>query len=1014
MPNSFDDDDINVARGPGDFGISELSRIGEQYNKVPFEQRRLRLRHQEARENINVVARRGGRDFLIDENEKLIELTKYTDDKDLLRRIENQIHNNKRLLAGEERSRRALSSIVPRLKSYNYALTERLNAQAVNIVGREMADARVSSYTSSLLGQQDVQVTGLGLAQQNSFADLTQQRETILAQIGAIRSDSVKAAESLVGGHGINPKVEDNLRRNAARIKELSHQLAPINAAIKTQKSLGLDPESKALSAARLGEKAENLLKLEGLRSDIAAGKGEYGNLSAQDIKRREIEAANNLVKALDDLRNAAGKSTEEIDELSKKVDEATEKFQEVQDAAKAGAGGGGSRLQGLAALASGAAQLGMLAGRGFTLMGVEQPMMGMANIAGHAAIENRKHDSWRAALAGNMTERLNLTGWELAHAFGENRAFWARKATEANIAGGVAATAAGTADVVEVGKNVLGAQSFGSVLGDSETVHRGMRALHGLGEGLILGASAAMDRLGELSSGQAGIAGTNLTMDAVRQIFHVLGYQRQQYRDHTMGLFQASMNIAGDRGVGFFSNVAGADFMDAMKSVGLASDQAASLALFGTQNIGSLFHESQLVQAQRFQNLGLGSAEENMHRMAMLAASSTESPSHTLEKILENAVAMGLDSSKAISALVESSSAIAEESALRGFTDTGSFIADHLLATMGASPVNQELAEKQARNAFMLGEQARNNTSVSWHGMLSISNLMDNLDLDFESSLRLQQIGINDLRSLEGMSEDEIQAFLFRRGVNTYQSGVFANGVHSALNTAISSKVTMQTSFGSGLAMNTGDAWANIIQPWLQSDPTNNVGALLGDPRFLPPDVHEALWRLNVVHSDAGADPTARLRELLAAAGFAVPDIGTLDSGEVLASGAGGDVRQLGVREHTRSARQNLAAGQSVMSDRSGTTGITELTMEGDITQDRVGPNAEATWADAAAKSAQSFGDSALKLNSASSGLESASRSLTRASGVLLEAARVYKLAKMDVSVDIPEVEAIMSKFSD
>src|SRR5688500_679142 len=131
----------------------------------------------------------------------------------------------------------------------------------------------------------------------------------------------------------------------------------------------------------------------------------------------------------------------------------------------------------------------------------------------------------------------------------------------------------------------------------------------------------------------QARNAGNAAAMSANRQLNHIPGYQLQNLRDHMAGMYDASMNM-GRSGENFLNDVSGVSFLNQMEVRGLGPEQAGKLASLGAANLGSRFNKNQILEAKRFENIGLGSAETNMQRMALLAGGSTQNPSKDLEQL--------------------------------------------------------------------------------------------------------------------------------------------------------------------------------------------------------------------------------------------------------------------------------------------------------------------------------------------------------------------------------------------
>lgn len=983
-----------------DFGSSELSRIGEQYKRVPYAQRDLKRRLREARYTVNGVGDISEHQSNLD---ALRDLLKGTKDPDGRRDINAYIKETEGTIRDIKGAHSTIEKIPSRLRMYRESTRERLNAQAVNTVSRGMSDRSVGSYVNGYINSYDTQVAGLSMATQSSFEDLSTRREGIMSEIGRIRGESINTAHSLIGPKGINADADRTLKENAEKVKELASQLGPIAVAMKQLKQEGKDPDGVRAKLTRYGEKAQDYLAYEGLSKDIREGKGEFGNLSPADMKKKETEAAQNLVKALDELRNASGKSKEELSKLTKAAEEAADRFEEVQDAKSAGGGrGGGDGLRTGAAVASAVAGVAQLVGNAFQVLGINQPMANMSNVSGYAAIENRKHDSWRAALAGNMTERLNLMGWDSAREFGLNRATAAGWKVGADITGGIAGTVAGVAQTADAVSNGPGGGTVGKVMGTSQVIVQTAQGVLATGESALQTAASIQDARNKISTSQAEIAGNWATMDAVSRVNHIPGYQLQQYRDHMIGFYGASSNM-GRRGEGFMGKVTGVDFIGSMDAFGLGSEEAASLSNFGSQNIGSLFDAQQIIQAKRFENLGLGSSGDNMRRMAVLASGGSQNPAQSLEKLLERAVATGLDSSKSITMIAESTGTVAEQSALRGMAGVGDEISRMLYGAADRNNPNQEIAAKQAITAFQTGEGARNNRSASWHGMVAVSRLQKEFGFQWEDAYGLQGMSVAELRKLKSMSGDDARATLFRRGVNASGNNNFNDAnIGTSLDKVIEAKVLSQAEANGGFAFEANKAWQDVILPFAKGSGRNAALVAGGNRKQLPANVYSALGAIYKTAAANGNDGGAVVREMLSA-------LGLIDSGSA-GIGLGASDQDFGVggargavaQDIQLGAKSQMGAAREAAKKASGGTGAgidaaAAIRDSGTAALNSPGADAERRWSEAAAKSAEDFGASATKLSNAGDRLMDAAKAL-------MAAARIRDLAGQRPSDEMPE----------
>jgi hypothetical protein len=279
---------------------------------------------------------------------------------------------------------------------------------------------------------------------------------------------------------------------------------------------------------------------------------------------------------------------------------------------------------------------------------------------------------------------------------------------------------------------------------------------------------------------------------------------------------------------------------------------------------------------------------------------------------------------------------------------------------------------------------------------MIATSRIQKELGLNWRDAYTLQGFSAAQLQALRGKPDREIIETLFNRGFDGSYSGTFTNDLNASLDTVINSKLTSQAESGAGFAVGTGAGWLKHIRPWIDADPRRAQQLAGGDFTGVPREVNDAIrdmfWSFST--SNPGGDPRAMFRDMLSQK--------YLGTGEdALGSGTLGDLGGSrsalayevsgGARQKARAAQQGLNA---LTGSGSGAAGISAVAATGRAVE---GMASESTWAEAAAKSAADFGESAVRLNAASS-------KLTRAAEVLLEVARVRGLAGMKPSEELPK----------
>jgi hypothetical protein len=602
--------------GDEDFGLSEIARIGQSWNRTSVAERELRQRASLARSELQTA------DLLESHTNRIPEANRADWEKDISRL--------------RSKAEKTINGVEPRIRSGLEAKRERLNEQAVNAVYRGSSESSINGYVASAMNSSSNQIAAMGMSKM-SWDQLNSGKESTMAQIAAIRAQNMKLAGSFIGGHGVNAGVADKLVNNNQQLQSLTSSLIPYSIALKQQRALGMDPESRQRALLGTGQYAEGILRQRGIESDIRGGTG-LGALTGVQLKQKETEVAQKLVTALEKLSDQTNKTQDDLKKLNEEAEGAAKELKDIGEFRK----GGGARppdgSRTFQVVAGGIASLALTGANAVQQMGINNPMAQMANIGGYANIENQKYDMYRSAAAGDIASQMLLPGWNDAMKFGRNRATAAGWVTGLRTGAGVLTTAAGVAQTTEA---IKGAASPVEELFSSQHATQIMQGIGTTAEGVALTATSAQDGLTHVSTSGAEIAGINASMEAQRQVIQIPAYQAQAYRNHIVGMGGVARGM-GARAGGFVGEVGGAGFLSQMSAVGLGSNEAIGLAGAGMSGMGSMFGSSSILAAKGLENLGSGSAMEQMQRMASLSSGGSNNPQAALVSIIETGMSKG------------------------------------------------------------------------------------------------------------------------------------------------------------------------------------------------------------------------------------------------------------------------------------------------------------------------------------------------------------------------------------
>ncbi len=729
-------------KGPmNGFGQSEIEKIGQTAYSIPKSELEQRARATTARTQMEALS---------DLPEDVILKSK------ALTRVAQTAPNT--LMSAESRIR---SSVESRL--------ERSNMQAANVIGREYSETAINSQARSMYERPEFQNKALSMMNQ-SYDALGQRRQEIAGQIGSLGQQSAEAAGSLFTNRGVRKDLANQISGNANQADALTKELASIDLAMKTRRQTGTDPLSRFEKLNQTGKSAEDFLTAKDIGEQVRSGSvniskgGQSVAVDNADIGKAIANEAEALRKALSDLANSAGKSAEELDVMRKSAEESAENFEKLQKAQAAGGGNGASGAQ----WASAAGGMFNAVGQGIQQIAVGQRLGQMGNIAGYAGIENQKYDMYKSGRGGNVLSQMLSSSWSDAEGFGKQLKTGQQAAVAAYTAGGVAQTAAGGFQVVEGLKDKGTGLIGGSLAGTSGIATQ--EVLQGA-QNVVQGASTTAVNISDLyrgvSTNAAAIQGTQADMTARRELLKVSAEQLQGFRDYGVGMSTAAQGM-GKRAGAFIDETTGPAHLEKMVNSRLSPEQMAAMSQQGVAAMGSQFQTGQIFAARGLERSGMGSMAENMQRMTALAGAGANNPQAGLATVLESAFSKSLDSSKAISAMVDNTATMAISSTARaaGLDVTGGAAAI-LAANINPNDKNQEFAVQRAMTAAQLTKDIATNTDVSFSGMVNTSRISKTTGLSGTSSILAAQLSPEELSTLKGLGSKEAGEFLFKKGID-------------------------------------------------------------------------------------------------------------------------------------------------------------------------------------------------------------------------------------------------------
>lgn len=805
-------DDVNKSKRPPpeDAGYDALRRIGRKYSSPGVLDELDRQKLAAAQEN------REGLEALLEDRPEL--------------------NKSESIVNGLQHARDTIKRLGPRVRTRRELKRERAIQESVRGIERDFASDSVNSAANQAASGYDQQLRGLAQSGR-SQKELEMERAGLLGQVGEMERSAVNIAENdLYDREGRqDPAALESIRSTYRGKKGLTSRIGAVNAALKKQRQLGEDEESKDRSLLATGQEAGGILYRQQVREELKSGQG-LGALNTEQLKQKEIDQAKTLVEALDRLRNSAGESAENIEKLKENAKDAAAGLKKTQEAISQGGGGNlWDKYKG-----SIPGMLNAAAAAGQEVL-INQPLQTLANRTGFAQLSNAQYDQRNAAIGGNMTALLAATQnvgnkmTEVGANFKQN----ADIVRGMNIAAGAITTGLGVGQAVNGAKNA--GLSFGG-LGGADVVSGVKTAVEGASQTAVSAGDVINQsmRSGVQLQGEQSIFGLNNEINRVRGDF------RQSFFDYSMGTRAASLAGGGRVGRSITNQFAGdmggeGGILGRMQKERISPQDYARLMAEGAGDMGSVFNTESVFTARRLERSGTGSVDTNMSRMAALAGAGANNPQAGLASVLEASFSKGLDGSKAINNMVKNTADMVRTS--MGATmlgmDTTSAAAGRLAALTATDTPNREMAAERAKTAAEKLNELNTGIGANFTDMLGISRIANQAGVSSVTAMALkkiddptaaamqqqleeyQKMSPNQKNSAAGKEASErLEKSLFRSGLGDFVS---ATGDIDAAGALKGFNARSKSILGSG-------AFLNLVNPQAEGYQDLMTGKITGE----------------------------------------------------------------------------------------------------------------------------------------------------------------------------------------
>ena len=545
-----------------------------------------------------------------------------------------------------------------------------------------------------------------------SYAHLERAREKAAGDIAAARS-----ALNILGQEG--PDADPNSLRSAEnQLRGAEGRAATIESRMRVLRRAGLSTESlldRVSAGGTMVDQAYRALNSESMRESIKSGKA------------LDLDVLNNAIKkAADDLKKAGQELADTLEDTSKSAAEVNaaiakeaaareslETAQSTKDiASREGkvlppgmmgkitdflTGGAGGKAIEIAHAVGDVFNAGARMTRHF---GVNRRLERFQNQAGLVDVVNDQFDDTRRALDFDMAAMRRAAGTNaLSMAAGDDARLYERTASGFDV---VEAGTRGTANTVQGGCNLSPGQMVG----------QGAQAIANTaiaGDNLYTGSSAIRAGLATRNAARTLAESTNHVNDAINQgyvDFTVQGaYATRGMGRQREGAFGV-MQDAGFRMMMAQSGIAGKDLVDLISQTG--SEFGASLGgVDSRMNMGSLV--TRAANAQQRGYMTAGQYLSNQSALTGVGGSAGQ-----LDKVLKEAVAAGMDSSKNISQMVQATTTLSQNTASVGIGGANFISQSVSAATQSLSNLDPNMRAGVATNTLAKLQAEQTDTSLN------------------------------------------------------------------------------------------------------------------------------------------------------------------------------------------------------------------------------------------------------------------------------------------------------------
>jgi len=666
--------------------------------------------------------------------------------------------NNEGLQAAIAQNRDEYSTAVERRRQIAERFYEEKQFAAIR--SQNTLQSQIQTYTGARAQASRINEVYGSSAAVEAAARVTSKTSYTAFEVQATEA-SRKSREIAVGlreaaAHGAP---QEELRRLGGELNQAEQQIGVARRGMTMARKMGLDPESQFERINKISIKASDRIENREITQRMqGAGLGDIKQLqTAINETARELQELSESFKdgkiGLEEFNEKAGAAADKLEKLEKEEFASRASFSDRMGAARSAIGAGMSVIN--------AAQTAL----------IDAPIESLRNRAAIAGRQNEQYATLKAAMHGDMSAFTLLE----SGAFKDASNFADMMRDRQIGVQGARTTAIAVDKGIDIAQDI--AESATIVKAGGGNVAAGIRTGAKIVSGVAEVAQNVADMAYEVTSGRTYLNAYDTALDTYKQVNAVPSQFRQAYRDYTGNAVQAG-RFAGARREQMAGELDSDEFIEKMKNLRIDPNRAMEFVGQGVQQQGSVFNTNQLGVARNLERAGFGSMEETMRRLGGLANAGAQNPTEALGSVMEEAVSRGMDSSKAVSMMVDATSQLANNTVARTGVDATSAISQLIGAGIGQRGDRNEAA---AMAATMSATQSVNGVlqdkSVNWGNMIRQSRMMQMgmsaTEAAVATDMSAEELAVLNRATRKGATEQDMnkaQELTNRRGLGALQ----------------------------------------------------------------------------------------------------------------------------------------------------------------------------------------------------------------------------------------------------